>query len=135
MAGTGITDLSMLPPDEDRGPKLMAMFWSYCAISIVLVTLRFYARIQIRAVSWDDWLMLATVVLFVIGTSFITTIALNGGARHVFYLTPDQIVFNLKYSWIAQPWAVFSFATGKASVAFLTLRFIGRNTVYRKYML
>ncbi|KAK3390661.1 hypothetical protein B0H63DRAFT_121401 [Podospora didyma] len=135
MTSTGIPDFSMLPPDDDRGPKLLAMFWSYCAISIVMVALRFYARIQIRAVSWDDWLMLLTVVIFVIGASFITTSTLNGGARHVRYLTPEQILFTIKYNWIAQPWAVFSFATGKASVAFLILRFIGRNTVYRKYIL
>ncbi|KAI1345328.1 integral membrane protein [Xylaria sp. FL0043] len=121
-----------LPPDVDRGPRLIAMFWSYTAIILVVLSLRFYARYKIRAIGLDDWLMLITVVLFVITTIFVTYLATIGGARHVYYLTPAQTVAALKWSWISQPWGIFLFATGKASVACLTLRFIGPNSLWLK---
>lgn len=41
----------------------------------------------------------------------------------------------VKWSWISQPWAIFLFATGKASVAILILRFMSRNTVWRRALL
>lgn len=55
----------MTPPvggNQNRGPQLMAMFWTESAICILLLSLRFYARISIRGVGYDDWMMLATVV-------------------------------------------------------------------------
>jgi hypothetical protein len=58
-----------------------------------------------------------------------------GGARHVFYLSPEQTMEAVKWSWISQPWAIFLFATGKASVAILILRFMSRNTVWRRALL
>ncbi|KAF2964104.1 hypothetical protein GQX73_g9479 [Xylaria multiplex] len=124
-----------LPPDVDRGPRLIAMFWSYTAIVLVVLTLRFYARFKIRAFGWDDWLMLLTVILFVITTIFVTYLASIGGARHVFYLSPEQTISALKWSWVSQPWAIFLFATGKASVASLTLRFVGPNAFWVKFTL
>lgn len=124
-----------LPPDVDRGPGLVAMFWTYTAIVLVVLSLRFYARFKIRAFGWDDWLMLFTVILFVITTIFVTYLASIGGARHVFYLTPEQAISALKWSWISQPWAIFLFATGKASVASLTLRFVGPNAFWVKFTL
>ncbi|KAK0702006.1 hypothetical protein B0T26DRAFT_744917 [Lasiosphaeria miniovina] len=127
--------MGMLPPDEDRGPHLVAMFWTYTSIAAAMTGLRFYARLQIRAVGLDDWMMLATVILFAIATSFVTYMASIGGSRHVYYLTMEQTLRAVKFSWISQPWAIFCFATGKASVAFLTLRFIGRNTFWRKWIL
>lgn len=50
-----------LPPDEDRGPQLIGAFWTWSALSIILVMLRFYARYQLRAIGLDDWMMLITV--------------------------------------------------------------------------
>ncbi|KAI1848709.1 hypothetical protein JX266_005568 [Neoarthrinium moseri] len=133
-----------LPPDQDRGPALEALYWTLSAFSILLLSLRFYARTRIGALGWDDWMMLITVVrelitppqvLFVVATCFVTYMASIGGARHIFYLDDEQRQEAIKWSWIAQPWAIFLFATGKASVAILTLRFIGRNTFWRKYTL
>ena len=52
------------PPggDVDRGPRLIAYFWVLSAASVTLLSARFYARVSIRAVGWDDWMMLLTVV-------------------------------------------------------------------------
>ncbi len=51
-----------LPPNDDRGPQLMAMFWTWSALSMALLSLRFYARVKVRGVGWDDWMMLVSVV-------------------------------------------------------------------------
>lgn len=51
-----------LPPDEDRGPRLEAAYWTWSAVSILMLCLRMYARVKIRGLGWDDWMMLITVV-------------------------------------------------------------------------
>ena len=40
----------------------MAMFWTEAILCIMLVSLRFYARLAIRGLGADDWMMLFTVV-------------------------------------------------------------------------
>ena len=48
--------------DQDRGPSLVGLYWTECALSMIIVGLRFYARISIRGLGADDWMMLSTVV-------------------------------------------------------------------------
>ena len=59
-------------------------------------------------------------------TCFTTYLASIGGCRHLYYLTPEQALKAVKWSWISEPWGVFLFATGKAAVAILTLRIMGK---------
>ena len=57
--------LSLPPPpdgDQDRGGRVMVAYWTVFSVAIIVTGLRFWARIRIRAVGWDDWLMLAAVV-------------------------------------------------------------------------
>lgn len=49
-------------PHEDRGPSLVGTEWTECTIVILIVAFRFYARISIKALGIDDWLMLLAVV-------------------------------------------------------------------------
>lgn len=63
MSSSSIT-AQMTPPvggDQNRGPQLMAMFWTETPVSMLLLSLRSYARVSIRGVGYDDWIMLATV--------------------------------------------------------------------------
>lgn len=64
-----------------------------------------------------------------------TLLALNGGARHLRYLTPSEISTVLKLNWAAQPWGIASFGLGKISTAFLILRIQSSATVWRKRFL
>ena len=140
--------------DRDRGPGLVALFWTECALAMIIVGLRFYARISIRNLGADDWMMLFTVVsrirvleaspptridsvqlLFLIMTCFVTYLASIGGCRHLYYLTPEQALQALKWSWISEPWGVQLFTTGKASVAILIIRIMGRTSLWRKWFL
>lgn len=59
----------------------------------------------------------------------------NGGSRHIYYLTPQQIMNAAMWSYISQIPLVIVFGTAKASVALLTLRFIGHMGVWRRMIL
>lgn len=59
----------------------------------------------------------------------------NGGGRHVWYLSEDQILLAEKWSYIAQVPILLVYATAKTSVALLTLRFVGSVSVWRKSLL
>ena len=54
----------VLPPDgnRNRGPAVITIFWTECIIAGVFVALRFRARIMIRGIGIDDWIMLFTQV-------------------------------------------------------------------------
>jgi hypothetical protein len=53
-----------LPPNvnDDRGQAAVAIYWTQAAVATIVVALRFYARILIRSLGADDWLMFATLV-------------------------------------------------------------------------
>lgn len=53
---------TVLPPNEDRGPKLVALFWSLIAVAYLFVAARFYARHVIRGIGLDDWMILVSIV-------------------------------------------------------------------------
>lgn len=48
--------------DVNRGPVVMAILWTESAVAVIFVSTRFYARTMIKRISWDDWLMLVTLV-------------------------------------------------------------------------
>lgn len=61
----------------------------------------------------------------IISSSFWTVYSIEGGARHVYYLTLDQGIRASRLNWISQPFTIMALATGKASVAFFLLRILG----------
>ena len=52
------------PPggDRDRGSIVLAVYWTFFAIELTVVSLRLYARLKIRAIGLDDWIMAFTMV-------------------------------------------------------------------------
>lgn len=56
----------------------------------------------------------------------------NGGGRHVYYLTNDQIIKVAMWSYLSQFPIVIVYGTAKASVALLALRFVGHVTRWRR---
>ena len=144
------------PNDDDRGPQLIAIFWVEAAVAILCVTARMWGRALIHQTSYDDYMMIFTLVrqmqtpgittasfaltgshkiLFLVLASFVAYFASIGGCRHLVYLTPEQQSMAVKYNWISQPWGIFAFATGKISIALLLLRLIGPKTIWRKWIL
>lgn len=74
-------------------------------------------------------------MLFVPFAIAVTFLISHGGARHLYYLTPDNIEYVLKVDWISQPFNIMSLMTGKMSVAFLILRLLGPSAFWRKWFL
>ncbi|ROW01495.1 hypothetical protein VSDG_02062 [Cytospora chrysosperma] len=124
-----------LPPDEDRGPTMLGVFWAMVVVSTTMVSLRFYARYKVRGLGWDDWTILVAQMFFILGNCLFTYMVHNGGGHHVYYLTTAQILEAAKWSYISQIPIVMVYATAKASVALLTLRFIGPVSFYRRSIL
>ncbi|KAK0515842.1 hypothetical protein JMJ35_001876 [Cladonia borealis] len=121
--------------NQNRGPHLVGIFWAEAAVASLVILLRISGRLMIRQLGLDDYMMVFTLLLFVILASFTTHLAIIGGCRHLFYLSPQQQLQAVKYNWISQPWGIFGFATGKISVALLILRIMGPNTIWRKWIL
>ena len=52
----------MSSPFEDRGPDIVGLVWAETSIAITLVALRFYSRIRLQKIGFDDWIMLFSLV-------------------------------------------------------------------------
>lgn len=49
--------------NRDRGPALIAIYWVECLVALTIIFLRLYARIKIRGLGPDDWMMFVTMVI------------------------------------------------------------------------
>jgi len=133
--------LALGPPpdgDQDRGYVIYTVYWTIFSVGTLVTCLRFWARIKIRAVGWDDWLMLCAMLQLLglaIGGQFL---ALDGGCRHLYYLLadigPEQVILVTKVFYICQPLAIMGIATGRASVAALVLRIMGLSYWRRRFL-
>lgn len=71
-----------------------------------------------------------------LGAIVVTTVyAGKGGCRHIFYLTPPQVIEAVKLNFVAQAFGITSPTLGKLSVGFMMLRIIGPHTFYRKWFI
>ncbi|KAL9118844.1 MAG: hypothetical protein Q9187_004601 [Circinaria calcarea] len=120
---------------EDRGSALIIIFWTECALALVVVLLRLHSRLLIRGLGKDDVVMFFTMLLLLILTIFVTVLARNGGAKHLYDLDSQQIQTVVKLNWELQPFGIMALGTSKISVAFLLLRIFGPNTVWRRWFL
>ncbi|KUL82025.1 hypothetical protein ZTR_11392 [Talaromyces verruculosus] len=121
--------------DTNRGPRVIVLVWVECALAVVTVILRLWVRYFKRALGWDDWTMLFTLLIFILWCSFVTDYALLGGFRHLYYLTTtgadtQRITF---INYIIQFIITFSYAPAKLSVGLLVLRVIGSISIIPKY--
>ncbi|MCJ1251158.1 hypothetical protein MMC30_008389 [Trapelia coarctata] len=123
-------------PDEDRGPALIAIGWTLTATALLTQFGRLYCRLRIRQLGWDDYLMFFTTLLDVAFTIVLTILALNGGARHAYYLlmrNPSVVPYVTKLEWILQPFLIIALGTGKASVGVLLLRFLTSQQRWQRW--
>ncbi|EPE30124.1 CHP3 [Glarea lozoyensis ATCC 20868] len=109
---------------EDRRDLLLISTWLWTAIAAVFVAGRYYCRIKLmRAVWWDDWMILVSVCCSVAVSVIWTMYANAGGCRHQQSLTKPEQVIVFRLNFLSHPWCIIGLLTGKLSVAFLILRF------------
>ena len=56
------TNRPPIPPDHNRGPIILALQFSTLGIAIIVVLLRFYMRLKLRAHGWDDYTIYLSLV-------------------------------------------------------------------------
>ncbi|KJZ71731.1 hypothetical protein HIM_08873 [Hirsutella minnesotensis 3608] len=102
------TPVPAFPPPVDpdnlgRGPLIMGLTWTFTALAMVTVALRFHVRSRLRRSSfaWDDWLMLAAMIFQVVGQCLLTVSYHYGlGKQQRNLHLPDEMVTMLKWCWI-----------------------------------
>jgi hypothetical protein len=48
--------------DGGRGPIIIGVLWTLTIIASSIIAARFYVRRKLKALYWDDWLMLMALV-------------------------------------------------------------------------
>lgn len=122
-------------PNIDRGAHLLACFWIPFPCASLLVCTRFYSRIARHELGLDDWAILASWVLYVIGLVLSTLMVQHGGVRHIEYVATSDLLFVLKLEIINQPFGVFGALFGKSSVALFISRISGHTSRWRRLFL
>jgi hypothetical protein len=58
-----MADVDPMPPDENRGPEILAICGSLVGIALVIVVLRMWVRVKmIGHIGADDWAIVAAMV-------------------------------------------------------------------------
>ncbi|KAL7934619.1 hypothetical protein V8C35DRAFT_33292 [Trichoderma chlorosporum] len=107
----------------DKGPLCLAVIIATLAVGGILVFARVFTRTIIRPhFGWDDGLIVITWFL-ILGYNVSMFVSINRGyGRHVATLTDAQITSATKAEVVGQFFAIVSFPSGKASIAYLLQR-------------
>ncbi|KAF7528052.1 hypothetical protein G7054_g10244 [Neopestalotiopsis clavispora] len=137
VSSTMSSPASPAPPvsDENKGPWLLALFWTEAAISIIFVALRFYTRFLMRGIGVDDWLMLVALILFVIALGCCTVLVHYGLGRHAAWLPASDIAQVAKWNWIIQPFGIMDLPFVKLSISVLFLKLLGPKDKWQRWFL
>ncbi|TGO08770.1 hypothetical protein BTUL_0192g00040 [Botrytis tulipae] len=107
------------------GPIIILVMWIETFAAAVFVGLRMYTRYYIvQATGYDDWLIVASLVLFVAYTAFCTAAAIQGLGSHFADITPAQFVMSNKMEIAGQTCNIIAIATSKSAVAVFLLRLV-----------
>ncbi|KAK4141769.1 uncharacterized protein C8A04DRAFT_38813 [Dichotomopilus funicola] len=113
-----------MPPDENRGPEILAVCGALVGLALVVVLMRLFVRYKmVRHVGMDDWVIIgAMVVMFVEMMIIIPEVQLGAG-RHVQYIKPpENVTRGLHLNFVTQPLCLIALCLTKVSVGFFLLR-------------
>ncbi|KAK4125816.1 hypothetical protein N657DRAFT_654352 [Parathielavia appendiculata] len=113
-----------IPPDENRGPEILAVCGSLVGIALFVVVLRIWVRAKIvRHVGADDWTIIAAMLVMFVEMMVIIPQVQVGGGRHVQYIQPpENVVKGLHLNFVTQPLCLISLCFTKVSVGLFLLR-------------
>ncbi|KAL1877878.1 hypothetical protein Daus18300_002231 [Diaporthe australafricana] len=121
--------------NQDKGPMLLALWWTEAGVATVVVGLRFYTRYFMRGIVIEDWLMLLALVSFYAALACSSVLVHYGLGRHEASLTTAEVAQVAKWDWIPQPFSIMNLAFVKLSISFLLLRIIGPQARWSKWFL
>ncbi|KAK3938962.1 hypothetical protein QBC46DRAFT_155181 [Diplogelasinospora grovesii] len=119
-----MADTQPLPPDENRGPQILAICGSMVGLTLALVLLRVWVRVRmIRSFGWDDIFMVAAMTVLFVEMMIIIPQVNIGAGRHYQYIVPaSNIVAGLHLNFVTQPLCLIALLLAKVSVGFFLLR-------------
>ena len=129
---------------SDRGVILDAVSWIFFAFALIVCCMRLYADVLIlRSPRLDTYITPFTFVsasksssrpannqpqLVIIASQIFTTLSVYYGmGQHLESLAPVQIMYSLKWSWMAQIFQLFANTTGKIAVITYLTKFSGSS--------
>ncbi|KAI5194627.1 hypothetical protein E4T39_08561 [Aureobasidium subglaciale] len=124
--GTVVLSESYL--EADISARILGITGFFCFFSVIIVTLRLYARaFMVRRLGWEDLLIFITA-LFVIGcwTCFVGEASTGVLGRHSATYTIPQYEHFLMWTFPHQLFLMLGVGTFKCSVAFFLIR-VGRS--------
>ncbi|GAM38536.1 hypothetical protein TCE0_033f09330 [Talaromyces pinophilus] len=121
--------------ESDVGSSLVRGIWAAMAIAVIIVVLRVYAKIKIGQFRADDVLMIISMVLAIIATSFLTLCVHHGFGRNLQTMAEEGHIADvqavLKYIAIQVPIVTISTTIARCSFILYLLAILGNNKTYR----
>lgn len=111
--------------------------WTFTFIAIVFVSLRFYLRAKFAGgISYDDWLMLASLVLLIACSACTTKSNLHGLGRSFESLTLEDYKISNYWFFLVGPLNCFISPLARTAIAVLLNRIFGQSKPwFRKYLI
>ncbi|KAK2750411.1 hypothetical protein FQN57_003891 [Myotisia sp. PD_48] len=120
--------------EEDRGPALLAIMWSFTAFSFLVVVVRLYVRlILIRKTGADDWIIFVSTLLGLTYVSVTTKSIAVGYGRHQHTLSDEQMRETILLNSVAFIPGILSFTVPKIGIAAMLNRIL-LPTVFQRNM-
>ncbi|RYP75442.1 hypothetical protein DL771_002327 [Monosporascus sp. 5C6A] len=117
--------------DEDKGPSVVSTITVVVAISTIVAAARLYVRGWItRKFQFDDYLILASVILSWMSVGFTTAAVNSGSGQHIQTLHPDQLSGAIKNTLIGFVPGILSYLVPKFAVAYLLSRLLNPSRLH-----
>ncbi|KDN66169.1 putative integral membrane protein [Colletotrichum sublineola] len=120
---------------QDKGPAILAICWSFTALSSMFVFSRVYVRWKFVGKLYnDDYFVILGLICGYISTSLSTLAVASGTGRHLDVLTLEQQQNNMLWTTAAQCPGIMSFGLPKLAVICLLTRLLNPG-VFHKWFL
>lgn len=114
------------PGDLGRGPLVMGVTWTFSALAIIMVLVRFALRIGVtKRLHIEDWLMLVAVILNTASVSCLTVAFRYGFGKHDKALLFSELVNIAKWMWMQFTPGIVCSMVARTSIAILLCRIFG----------
>jgi len=119
-------------PDYNMGIGLLAYIWTLTGISAVALGLRLFTVYHVlNRVRAADYVMVASFIFNVAAGAAMTKACQWGLGRHIYYLSPEQIMNVLKYTILLSGPMMLSVMLGRVSFCFFLLSTVGTENLIR----
>ena len=117
--------LYTLPPngDQDQSVRLLVAAYIIAMAAVASTVLRILVRSRLASnLGTDDWWLIATLILTLVGLGFVTKEIIDGLGRHMYYLTAKNRKDYTIVSWLDWMQTFITICFCKISICMFLLR-------------